>query len=49
MEPGSEILADFVVEWMEPGSEIEAAVPESPWLVYCDEAWGQQGLVQLPY
>jgi hypothetical protein len=49
MEPGSEILADFVVEWMEPGSEIEGAEPESPWLVYCDEAWGQQGLVQLPY
>jgi hypothetical protein len=26
----SQILADFVVEWTEPGSAIEGAVPESP-------------------
>jgi hypothetical protein len=38
----SQILADFMAEWTEPGSAIEGAVPESPWLVYCDGAWGQQ-------
>jgi hypothetical protein len=36
----SQILADFVVEWMEHGSAIEGAVPESPWFVFCDRAWG---------
>jgi hypothetical protein len=39
----SQILADFVAEWTEPGSSIEGAVPESPWLVYCDGAWGMTG------
>jgi hypothetical protein len=40
----SQILADLVVEWMEPGCAIEAAVPESPWLVCCDRAWGAAGV-----
>jgi hypothetical protein len=39
----SQILADFVAEWTEPGSAIEGALPESPWLVYCDRAWGAIG------
>jgi hypothetical protein len=39
----SQILADFVAEWTKLSSETEGAVPESPWLVYCDGAWGQQG------
>jgi hypothetical protein len=39
----SRILADFMAEWMEPGSAIEGEVPESPWLVYCDRAWGEAG------
>jgi hypothetical protein len=39
----SQILADFVAEWIEPGSAIEGAVPESPWLVCCDGAWGAIG------
>jgi hypothetical protein len=39
----SQILADFVAEWTEPGSAIEGALPESPWLVYCDRAWGATG------
>jgi ribonuclease HI len=39
----SQILADFVAEWTEPGSATEGAVPESPWLVYCDGAWGTIG------
>jgi hypothetical protein len=37
----SQILADFMAEWTEPSSSIEGAVPESPWLIYCDGAWGQ--------
>jgi hypothetical protein len=32
----SQILVDFMAEWMEPGSKIEEAVLESQWLVYCD-------------
>jgi hypothetical protein len=39
----SQILVDFVVEWREPGSETEGAVPESPWLDYCDGAWVEAG------
>jgi hypothetical protein len=45
----SQILVGFVVEWTEPSSEAEGAVPESPLLVYCDGAWRQQGLAQPPY
>jgi hypothetical protein len=36
----SQIIADFVEEWMERSSCIEALVPESPWLIYCDGDWG---------
>jgi ribonuclease HI len=32
----SQILADFMAEWMEPGSTIEGAV-------YCDRAWRAAG------
>jgi ribonuclease HI len=39
----SQILADFVAKWMEPGSAVEGAVPESPWLICCDGAWGVAG------
>jgi hypothetical protein len=39
----SQILADFVAEWTEPGSSTEGIVPKSPWLVYCDRAWGTVG------
>jgi hypothetical protein len=28
---------------MERGSAIEGAIPKSPWLVYCDGAWGSVG------
>jgi ribonuclease HI len=28
---------------MEPGSVTEGVVPESPWLVYCNRAWGTVG------
>jgi hypothetical protein len=36
----SQLLANFVAEWMEPGSAIKGVVPELPWLVHCDRAWG---------
>jgi hypothetical protein len=39
----SQILVDFVAEWMESGSTTEGAVFKSPWLVYCDGAWGTIG------
>jgi ribonuclease HI len=39
----SQILADFVAEWTEPGSVIEDPILKSPWLVYCDGAWGIVG------
>jgi hypothetical protein len=38
----SQILADFMAEWMEPQSEVDI-VQEFPWLVYCDGAWGSTG------
>jgi predicted regulator of amino acid metabolism with ACT domain len=34
----SQILANFVAEWTEPGFTIEGVVPESPWLICCDRA-----------
>jgi hypothetical protein len=39
----SQILADFVVEWMKLNFATEGAVPESSWLVCCDGAWGAAG------
>jgi hypothetical protein len=36
----SQILADFITEWTEPGSQIEDVVRELPWLLYCDRACG---------
>jgi ribonuclease HI len=39
----SQILADFVAEWMEPGFTVEGAVPESTWLIFCDGTWGAAG------
>jgi hypothetical protein len=39
----SQVLANFVVEWMEPRCTTEGEVPETPWVVYCDGSWGQQG------
>jgi ribonuclease HI len=39
----SQILADFVTEWTEPSFKVERQVPESAWLISCDEAWGIAG------
>jgi hypothetical protein len=35
----SQIMADFMVEWTEPQSQVDN-VQESPWLVSYDGAWG---------
>jgi hypothetical protein len=40
----SQILVDFIAEWMEVGSATEGPIPKSPWLVYCDGAWGVVGI-----
>jgi hypothetical protein len=39
----SQILADFIAEWMKLGSATEGPISESPWLVYCDGPWGAVG------
>jgi hypothetical protein len=39
----SQILADFVTEWMELGSATKGIVPESTWIVCCDGTWGAVG------
>jgi ribonuclease HI len=39
----SQILAGFMAEWTEPSSAVEGMVPESPWIVNCDGAWGVTG------
>jgi hypothetical protein len=39
----SQVLADFITDWMEPASYIEVPVIESTWQVYCDGAWGSTG------
>jgi ribonuclease HI len=39
----SQILVDFMVEWTEPGFEVEGQVPESAWFISCDGAWGVAG------
>jgi hypothetical protein len=39
----SQILVDFMAEWTETAFATKGAVPESPWLVCCDEAWGAAG------
>jgi ribonuclease HI len=39
----SQILANFMAEWTELGSQTEGVIPESQWLIYCDGAWGSAG------
>jgi hypothetical protein len=38
-----QILVDFVTDSMEPRSQAYYIAQESPWLVYCDGAWGSTG------
>jgi hypothetical protein len=39
----SQVLADFIVDWMEPSSYTEGTMVDTPWQVYCDGAWGVSG------
>jgi hypothetical protein len=39
----SQILVNFVTEWIEPSFKIEGQVPKLAWLISCDEAWGVAG------
>jgi hypothetical protein len=36
----SQIITNFVAEWMKPGFCNEGIVLELPWLIYCAGAWG---------
>jgi hypothetical protein len=39
----SQVLADFIADWMEPSSYTKGTVIDTPWQVYCDRAWGVFG------
>jgi ribonuclease HI len=32
-----------MAEWIDPGSATDDEMPETPWVVYCDGAWGALG------
>jgi hypothetical protein len=34
----SQVLADFIVDWMEPSSYTDDTAIDTPWQVYCDRA-----------
>jgi hypothetical protein len=36
----SQVMADFIANWMEPSSYTKGTVIDTPWQVYCDRAWG---------
>jgi hypothetical protein len=36
----SQVLADFIADWMEPSSYTKGPVTDTSWQVYCVEAWG---------
>jgi hypothetical protein len=36
----SQVLADFIADWMEPSTYTEGTVTDTPWQVHCDGAWG---------
>jgi hypothetical protein len=42
------VLADFIVDWMEPFSYTKGPVTDTPWQVYCEEPGAilEQGLQQ---
>jgi hypothetical protein len=35
----SQVLADFIADWMEPSGYTEGIVVKTSWQVYCDGAW----------
>jgi ribonuclease HI len=36
----SQVLADFIADWMEPSSYTEGTMIDTPCQVHCDGAWG---------
>jgi ribonuclease HI len=40
----SQVLAYFIADWMEPSNCTEGGPADTPWLVYCDGAWGASGV-----
>jgi hypothetical protein len=34
----SQVLVDFITNWMEPANYTEGSIIELPWHVYCDRA-----------
>jgi hypothetical protein len=40
----SQVLADFITNWIEPSSYTKGPMIDTPWQVYCDEAWGTSGV-----
>jgi hypothetical protein len=45
----SQVIADFIADWMEPSSYTEGPDTKSQCQVYCDRAWAvsEQGLHQF--
>jgi hypothetical protein len=39
----SQVLTDFIADWMESSSYTEGTVIDTPWQVYCDRVWGVLG------
>jgi hypothetical protein len=39
----SQVLVDFIADWIEPLGYTEGTVIDTPWQVYCDGAWGISG------
>jgi hypothetical protein len=39
----SQVLADFITDWMEPSGYTEGTVIDTPCQVYCDGAWRISG------
>jgi hypothetical protein len=39
----SQVLADFIAGWTESANYTKCPIPESPWQVYCNRAWGNDG------
>jgi hypothetical protein len=39
----SQVLVDFIADWMKPSSYTEGIFVDTPWQVYCDGAWGVSG------
>jgi hypothetical protein len=45
----SQVLADFIAKWTEPGLSTDAIISEASQLVYCDRAWATRELELLQY